>query len=148
MQFLNYLLVSIAAYLGIAAGYVLMLAAPEEKKPGMKYFNMLNYFLFFLSIIFSIFFRQSIFFIIFIILFSLCFYLLREYQIYIAYLLFSVLFYIFSESYMHLFSVIIFAYGLSAGAVIFDLKDKKGALFKVLSFAYFILAANLLKLAL
>ncbi len=150
MEFLNYFLVSVVCYLGVIAGYILMLVAPEEKKPGMRYFNAVHYSLFIFSVLFVFIFRfQDISFIICGLLALIVFYVLRNYGIYISYLWFSVIFYLFSEfSEFLVFAAIIFAYGLVSGAVICDLKDKRNSLLKVLSLAYFIIIVNLLRLVL
>ncbi len=42
MQFINYLLTSIVAFIGIYVGVVLALIAPEELKDGRKYFVFLH----------------------------------------------------------------------------------------------------------
>ena len=148
MEFLNYLLISVVSYLGVIAGYILMLVAPEEKKEGMKYFNVIQHFLFLIFVLFAIFFKFSdILFILGGVLALALFYSLKRYQIHVSYLSFSVFFYLFSASTEFLiFSVIIFIYGLAAGSILFDLKDKKTSLLKVFSLAYFIIAANLLRL--
>ncbi len=43
MQFLAYLLSSITAFLGLVAGMALIKLAPEEQKPGKKYFLLVEY---------------------------------------------------------------------------------------------------------
>lgn len=150
MQALNYFLVSVVSYLGIVAGYVLMLAAPEEKKPGMKYFNIICYSLFLLSVFFTIFFRPTPIFIFLALFFAVVIYYSKKYQIYLTYLFFSIIFYLFSDSYMlfSVFSIIIFTYGLSAGSISIDLKHKKKSLLKIFSLIYFIIIANILRLIL
>src|SRR3989338_1294893 len=50
MQIINYFLASIISYLGIALGMTLAYIAPEEQKPGKKYFAILKY-VFFISIL-------------------------------------------------------------------------------------------------
>ena len=45
-----------------------------------------------------------------------------------------------------LFSLITFAYGMVAGSIIIDLKDKKGSFLRILSLVYFVVIANVLKI--
>lgn len=65
MQFLNYFLLSIAAFSGILLGIILIKIAPEEQKPLMKYFiiskRILLALMFAFLIFFYIFDRLSLF---------------------------------------------------------------------------------------
>lgn len=56
MQFLNYLLLSIAAFSGIILGIILIKIAPEEQKPLMRYFTASKKILLALMFLFLIFF--------------------------------------------------------------------------------------------
>jgi hypothetical protein len=149
MELLTYFLVLLAAYLGIVAGYFIMLVAPEEKKPGMKYFNFLSYFIFYLSIAFIILFsyKNPIYLLIVLVL-GIIFYLSKRIQLYSAYALFSVFLYLYSVSIPEflVFSALTFGFGIVSGAIICDLKDKKKSFFKVLYLTVFILISVLLKI--
>src|SRR3989338_10434860 len=47
VTFLSYFLASITAYLGLLVGLILIKMAPEEQKPGKRYFTLLKKILFF-----------------------------------------------------------------------------------------------------
>ena len=55
MNYLTYFLAPIIAYLGLLLGIILIKLAPEEQKPGKKYFILLKKILFFLIIAFLLF---------------------------------------------------------------------------------------------
>ena len=148
MQFLNYLAISVIAYLGVLVGYLFLVLAPEEKQPGMKYFSRISSVLAlsaaFLAIYLS--FRNPIILslsAIFILL--LIFY--RKHLIHVSYIFFSVIFCLLSESAIafSIISIIIFAYGLTSGAIIFDPREKRKSLMKCLSLSYFIIIASFLR---
>lgn len=150
MEILNYFLVSLIAYLGSVAGYIMILFAPEEKKPGMKYFNAINYFLVLLFVLFLIFFNWfNLLVVLGVFLFFVMLYFFRKYGIYLMYLLFSVVFpFLDSQKEVLVFSILIFVYGLVVGAVLIDLKNKKVSLMKVLSLIYFVIISNIFNLIL
>src|SRR3989338_523141 len=52
MQIMTYFLASIISYLGLLAGVILVKMAPEEQKPGKKYFILIKKLIFFLIIAF------------------------------------------------------------------------------------------------
>lgn len=56
--YLNYFLASIISYLGLLLGVILIRLAPEEQKPGKKYFILLKKLLFFLILAFLLFFYK------------------------------------------------------------------------------------------
>ncbi|MBD3163632.1 hypothetical protein GF323_00360 [Candidatus Woesearchaeota archaeon] len=147
MDFLSYFFSSAVSYSGIIAGYVLMLAAPEEKEPGERYFKALSYFLIGISIVMGFFFIGYLS-ILTAAIFSAGF-AFKKHTVHFAYLGFSVMFYAFSGTAMILaLAAIIFVYGLASGALLADLGNKRLSFFRVLSLSYFILAANALKLIL
>lgn len=148
MEFLNYFLISILCYLGVISGYIIMWVASEEKEEGMKYFIPFQGFLFVAFVLLTVFFKfDNLFFIIGGVLALIVFFLFRKFQIYFSYLFFSLFFYLFSQYVeLSILSVIIFMYGLVAGAIIFDLKGKKSSLMKVVSLFYFVVIANILYL--
>ncbi len=51
VTFLSYFLASLIAYLGLLAGLILIKMAPEEQKPGKRYFILLKKILFFILFI-------------------------------------------------------------------------------------------------
>jgi hypothetical protein len=155
MEFLTYALASVISAIGIIAGNLILIKAPEEKKPGMKYFVIINYFLFLLSAILSMAFayinRQNLLFILPIVILISLFFRLKKAQLYFAYLSYSLMLWFFSDNkgQLLIFSAIIFAYGLAAGAIIFEQRNKKETLLSsALIAVLFILLSILLKLAL
>jgi hypothetical protein len=149
MNNVYYFLISLISYLGVITGFILMLVAPEEKKPGMKYFNFINHLLFFCLIILLVYLgNMSIYLIGLGVLGVILFLFIKKYQIYIAYLFFSFILYLFSEKFVEIFAVIIFAFGLSAGAYMIDLKNKKQSFYRVILLIYFVVFTNLLKIIL
>ena len=56
ITYLNYFLAAIVAYLGLLLGIILIKIAPEEQKPGKKYFIFLKKAIFLLVLIFYLFF--------------------------------------------------------------------------------------------
>jgi hypothetical protein len=149
MELLTYFLVLLTVYLGIVAGYVIMLVAPEEKKPGMKYFNFLSYVIFYLSIAIVILFSYKNFIYLLIVLaLGIIFFLSKRIQLYFAYIFFSVFLYRYSAFIPQflVFSALTFGFGIVSGAIIYDLKDKKKSFSKVLYLLVFILFSVLLKI--
>ena len=51
ITYLNYFLASIISYLGLLVGLIIIKLAPEEHKPGKKYFILLRKILFFLILV-------------------------------------------------------------------------------------------------
>ena len=149
MEILNYFILTIVAYLGLVAGYVFLIMAPEEKKPGMRYFRIVNHFLFILSILLLIWFKTTnVIFWLSVVVLLVLYFALRRYHIYVAYIMYSLMFYFFEETEIKIFAVIIFAYGLSAGAYICEPNKRGESLSKIFILSYFILVANTLKLVL
>ena len=56
--YLNYFLVSIISYLGLLLGVILIRLAPEEQRPGKRYFILIKKILFFLILVFLLFFYK------------------------------------------------------------------------------------------
>ena len=144
MELLTYFIISALSYLGVLAGYIILLFAPEEKKPGMRYFNGLLYFTFLLSLILALFFSFNFFVLFSSLVFLALFLFFKKYQIYLSYIFFAIIFYILSNTDKFIvFAVLIFVYGLIAGAILVDLQNKKNSLFKVFYISYFVLLTNL-----
>lgn len=98
MQFINYILTSLAITLGLFIGLVLCIISPEELKPGKKYFNTAKHILFYLIIFFSLifFYLNKVYLLITLII--LVFYFLEfKFKDQITYLLLSILFYLSSS---------------------------------------------------
>ena len=149
MNNLYYFIISVISYLGVVAGFILMLVAPEEKKIGMRYFKLINYLLYVSLILLLIYLGEFNPYLIGLGIIGLVlFFVMKKYYIYIAYLLFSIVLYIFSEQNLEVFSIIIFAFGLSAGAYVTDLRHKKHSFYRILTLIYFIFITNLLKIIL
>ena len=137
---MEYFLVSVIAYLGLLAGYIILHLAQEEKKPGMKYFKFIENVLFFVSLIVLVYYNASL-----IALIAIIFWLLyRKYSIYIAYLSFAFGFFVLGGNLIY--ATIIFGYGLTAGSIIYQ--PRKNRLSRIIFLIYFIVIANILKLIL
>ncbi len=144
MEFLYFFLISLVSYLGLLVGYILMLIAPEEHEPGLKFFKPLGCFVFLSTLSLVLLFSK--FALIFVIgsIFALLIYCIsKEFKPYVAYFIFAIIFYVFRE-YIIIFSVLIFAYGLIAGAMIQD--KQKPTLLNLIFLSYFVVIANLLRL--
>ena len=128
--YLNYFLASIIAYLGLLIGIILIRLAPEEQRPGKKYFVLLKKILFFLILVFLLFFYK-INIILSLALLVIVIALMSNKKINLrksalVYFLLGIIFYLsyFSEI-IDLFvmeSVLIFLYGIPAASL--DLKKK------------------------
>jgi hypothetical protein len=128
--YLNYFLVSVLAYLGLLVGVILIKLAPEEQKPGKKYFILLKKILFFLTITFLLFFYKINFILSLLFLFFILILILNKKikleKSYLVYLLLGIIFYL-SSKIFDLFvieSVIIFLYGISNASLNLNLKKR------------------------
>ena len=130
ITYLNYFLASIIAYLGLLLGIILIKLAPEEQKPGKKYFILLKKILFFL-ILASLLFFYKINLILSIILLSFIIILMLNKKIklektYLVYFLLGIIFYS-SSKIFNLFiiqSVLIFLYGIPTASLSLKLKKR------------------------
>ncbi len=150
MQFLSYFLVSLTSYLGLFLGSFFMYLAPEEIEPGKKYFLLLEHFLLlFIVIISSLLFGNILFFSLTIAALLLYFFL-KRFRLFLCYAYFSFLLYLssFSATAFLVISVLLFAFGLTAGAYRFVRKEKVRSFVSLLSFGFFPLLAAVLKLSL
>jgi len=127
---LNYFLTSIIVYLGLLLGVILIKLAPEEQRPGKKYFSLLKKIILFLII--TLFFAYSnLNYVLFLFLIAVLFLMLLSKKItlestILIYLLFGVIFSL-SNKITNLFvieSVLIFLYGLPTASLIFKIKKK------------------------
>jgi len=143
MQIINYFLASIISYLGIALGMTLAYIAPEEQKPGKKYFAILKY-VFFISILAFLlsFYYKNIFLVLFATASFIVFLLLnKELKIkslkkidkitditesLIIYTILAIIFYL-SYKNTNLFIIeasLIFLYGASNASLLLNMKKK------------------------
>ena len=132
MQFITYLLASIASSMGLLIGFILMKVAPEEQRPLEKYFILLRRTLIFLIVIFLIFYHfQNWLYLTALILLGILI-LLIEYKTnhlkreIITYPALGILFYLSSKN-INLFAIdssLILLYGLPAASLIYKRKEK------------------------
>jgi len=127
---LNYFLASIIVYLGLLLGVILIKLAPEEQRPGKKYFSLLKKIILFLII--TLFFAYSnLNYVLLLFLIAVLFLILLSKKItlestILIYLLFGVIFSL-SSKITNLFvieSVLIFLYGIPTASLIFKIKKK------------------------
>lgn len=130
INYLSYFLASIIAYLGLLAGTILIKLAPEEQKPGEKYFILLRKMLF-LAILAALFYFYKANSILLIALLSIMTALMLNKRIdlqkpAIAYMLLGMIFYL-SSKIINLFiieSVLIFLYGIANASLALNLKKR------------------------
>ena len=154
IAFLSYILAAIISFLGILVGIILIKMAPEEQKPGRKYFIFLKMLFFFLIIAFFLFFyRVRLIFSSALLVFILALMLNRKLHLEkasLVYLLLGFLFY-FSSKIFSLFvieSALIFLYGIPSASLAISLKagNYKGVFMKKAWFFLPVLALYLLHL--
>jgi len=125
---INYFLASLVSYLGLLLGIILIKLAPEEQKPGKKYFILLKKILFFLVIAFLLFFHKinfifSLLLLIFIIILTLNKKIKLEKSGFVYFFL-GIVFFL-SSKIFNLFvieSILIFLYGIPTASLIFKVK--------------------------
>jgi hypothetical protein len=146
MELSNYLFVAIVSYLGLMIGYVLIYFAQEEKKPGMEYFQVLDYFVFFIFALVSIILNIKNWPI--VLLFSAAFFI-KKYRTHISYLFFAIMIALSKvKTELMTYSIITFAYGLIMGSILFDPENKKRSFLELFHFIYFPLIIILIRLIL
>ena len=135
MQITTYFLAAIVSFSGLLLGMLLAKLAPEEQKPGTKYFVFLKKLLFFLIISFFLFFYNNGMAFLLILLLLLTLFLLFNGKFdlikflekyYLAYLILGFIFF-YSSKITNLFiieSVLIFLYGIPAASLAFNVKKK------------------------
>ena len=121
MEFLNYLLVSIAVFSGLLGGWIVGRIAKEELKNGKKYFVLLQRILFsailLLVILFSI---KNIWLSLFFISAMIYFFAGKNtFKDITVYLLFSIIFYLSQNRLFLLQASLMFTYGFPAGSLIY-----------------------------
>ena len=129
ITYLNYFLASIIAYLGLLLGIILIKLAPEEQKPGMKYFILLKKLLFFVALVAILFFyKVNIIFTTVLLLFVIILMLNKKINLNksgLVYFFLGILFYL-SSKILNLFvieSVLIFLYGIPNASLILKKKN-------------------------
>ena len=127
---IDFILASIVSYLGLLLGIILIKLAPEEQKPGKKYFILFKKILLFLIIaIFFVYIKINTVILIFLLIILLLFLINKKITLestVLTYLLFGVLFSL-SFRIQNLFiieSVLIFLYGIPTASLIFKIKKK------------------------
>lgn len=127
---LTYLLASLIAYLGLLVGIILIRMAPEEQKPGKKYFIFLKKILFTLILVpMFYFYNLNIIFSLALLCLLAALILGNKLKLdkpYLIYLLLGILFYL-SARFIDLFvieAVLIFLYGVPDASLAFSLKKK------------------------
>lgn len=128
MQIINYLLASIISYLGLLAGIMLVKMAPEEQKPGKKYFILIKKIIFFLAIAFLLaYYKINLIFSLLALLFAGIIIAGRKLEKpEFAYFFLGIIFFL-SSKIMDLFaieSVLVFLYGIPVASLIFNIKKK------------------------
>ncbi len=145
IDFFSIFLIAVISYLGLIAGIILMFVAPEEKKPGLKYFRWISRGIFYFGALLILFFSFNISSIIFSIAGIIIFFIIQKKLgdfflgvFAYGYLPISIFFGYDNIEFLVAFFAVIFAYGLCQGAVICDPKRKKKSLLNGLIYAYFI----------
>ena len=130
MQIINYLLASIISYLGLLVGVILIKMAPEEQKPGKKYFILIKKMIFFLIIAFLLaYYRLNLIFSLFLLLFLFILMLTKKMKLEkpaLAYFFLGIIFFL-SSKIIDLFVielVLVFLYGIPAASLVFNIKKK------------------------
>ena len=140
MEMLNHFLVSVVCYLGLLAGFIILSLAPEEKKPGMPYFRGINYFLGVFSVLLANYFLLGNIFVISLsVLFLVLIIYFKEKLIFLSYGYFGVMLFVLIDNIGYpAFAALIFAFGLSSGAFLYE----KKSFLKLFYYIYFIAIAN------
>ena len=128
MQIINYLLASIISYLGLLAGAILIKIAPEEQKPGKKYFILIKKIIFFLAIAFLlVYYKINLIFSLLALLFAGIIVASRKLEKYeFAYFFLGIIFFLGSKitGLFIIESVLVFLYGIPAASLAFNAKKK------------------------
>lgn len=137
MGFISYALLSFVSYSGIFFGSLLIFIAPEEQKPGRKYFLLMQKMVLGLIIIVLLYNFSKINLLLSILLFI--FAILKNTNNYFVYLLFIPLLYIsFKNTNLALImATLIFLYGLSAGSLLVKPKYNFIELRKCIRYIYY-----------
>ena len=130
ISFLIYFLASLISYTGLLAGIILIRMAPEEQKPGKKYFILLRKILFFMLFIpILYYYKINLVFSLALLSFIAALILGNKLKLdksYFIYFLLGIFFYLGSR-FIDLFvmeAVLIFFYGMPDASLTFSLKKK------------------------
>lgn len=134
MQIITYFSASIVSYLGLLLGIVLISIAPEEQRPGIRYFIFFKQLLLLLILSFLLLFYEINLILALIILFLFAVSLFNKKidlikkleKYYLVYFIFGIAFFISSKiiDFFVIESILIFLYGIPSASVIFNLKKK------------------------
>jgi hypothetical protein len=132
MHFITYFLASLISFLGLVVGIILVLLAPEEQKPGTKYFIFLQNLLFISAIALFLFFSgvNALFVFLAVVLFVAGVFKIKTKNYFKkTEIMYAVLAFVFFLSLMHinLFiieSVLIFLFGMPSGSLLFQRRKK------------------------
>ena len=149
ITFLSYFLASLIAYLGLLAGIILVRMAPEEQRPGKRYFILLKKILFFTVFIPVLYYYKiNIIFSLALLSFVAALMLGNKLKLDKSYLicfLLGIFFYLGSR-FIDLFvmeSVLIFLYGIPNASLMFSLKKKNYSEVLIKNLPFFIPVAIL-----
>ncbi|MBI2134728.1 hypothetical protein HYU09_01950 [Candidatus Woesearchaeota archaeon] len=149
MQIINYFLASIISYIGLLAGIMLIKMAPEEQKPGRKYFILIKKIIFFLMIAFLLFYyRINVILALSALLFIgiiIAAGKLRLEKSALVYFLLGIIFFL-SSKITDLFAIestLIFLYGIPAASLLFDYKKRNYVEIFVRNLWFFVPALSL-----
>jgi len=126
ITYLNYFLASIIAYLGLLLGITLIKMAPEEQKPGKKYFILIKKIILFLIIAsFFVYLKINLIILSLLLLFTLILFANRKITLESTLLVYLMLglFFSLSSKIFDLFiieSTLIFLYGISTASFAFN----------------------------
>ena len=149
ITFLSYFLASLIAYLGLLVGLILIKMAPEEQKPGKRYFILLKKILFFtLFIPILYYYKINIVFSLALLSFVAALILRNRLKLdtsWLIYFLLGIFFYLGSR-FIDLFameSALIFLYGIPNASLMFSLKKKNYSEVLIKNLPFFIPVAIL-----
>ena len=151
MQFINYFFASVASYLGLLIGTMLVKMAPEEQKPLEKYLVLLRKTLLLMIFLFILFYYLNDYLNILILIAYLAFLLFAEYKLkdlskksIVTYTILGILFFLSSKN-QNLFTIessLILLYGLPTASLLYNKREKN---YRILFYNIgFVLIANLL----
>ena len=151
MLFINYFIASLISFFGLILGIILIKIAPEEQKPGKKYFILLQNLFFILSVILLLYFLKIDMGIIFLTAILLTYFIsrikIKDYfrKSEFLYFLLAIIFFL-SLRKSDLFLIegaLIFLFGMPTSSLLFD-KRKKNYLKVILRNIIFLVVALLL----
>ena len=130
ITYLSYFLASIIAYIGLLLGIILIKLAPEEQKPGKKYFILFKKMLFFIILSSLLVFYQINIILSLGLLLATVILVLNEKinleESAIIYFLFGIVFYLGSKipAFFIIISVLVFLYGIPNSSLIFNIQKR------------------------